>query len=881
VSKNNNKTLKHHNSINIDLIDSLQRLSDVSNSSSSIEEMMNNSLDELLSIFACDRAWLLHPCDPNAAFFDVKMEKTQPQWPGACASHTSVEITHEYKLGFERFLASSGPTVIDTRTDLFAREAMAVHSIKSQLSVVIKTRMGKPWLIGVHHCESHHDFSDDEIMIFNELANRLTEALNGMLALQAARRSEERFRTLVEHAPEAILVLDVSFGRFINANLNAELLFGYSRTDLMAQSFSTLSSALEGGGSAADLMEQQIARAVAGEICLFEWLFDNAAGNSVVCEVRLVRLPSDDGVLLRASIADISARKVSESMMHKLSTALQQTADSVVITNSDGIVEYANLAYEALTGFDCEEVIGRHSDFFDSGAHDSHFYEKLWATIKAGKIFDDVLINRRKDGVLFYEEKRITPLKNLAGEITHYISTGRDITDRIEAQERLRHMAHHDALTQLPNRSMMMDRLKQAITRAIRDGSLVAILFIDLDHFKMINDTLGHDVGDHTIKEVARLLQDCLRASDTVVRFGGDEFVVLLPEINSQKEVTRLVNKVQMALNTPIMMEGQELFMSASIGVVLCPDDGNDVNTLLKHADIAMYRAKEHGRNRYEFYSSEMGERAVKRLTLETQVRNAVKREAFELYYQPQFNIADGSLIGVEALLRWFPAPEGKQCGDMAPDLFVPVLEETGLILEVGEWVLNTACDQLKLLQQLSSSQVRMSVNLSSRQFRDAQLDRKIEQMIVARGLAPATLELEITETLLMDNHQLVHEMLNRLSEMGVRFSLDDFGTGYSSLSYLKRFPIDTLKIDRSFVRDICDDPDDLAIVTAIIAMARSLKLSTIAEGVETEAQLAFLQAQHCDAAQGFYYSEGVSADALKSLVDGWPPSPLGRNVES
>ena len=879
MSRNNNKILKHHSLVNIDLIDSLQRLSDVSNSSSSIEEMMDNSLGELLSIFECDRAWLLHPCDPNADFLDVKMEKTRPQWPGAYASNSSIEITPAYKQAFGQFLASSGPIIIDTRRDLFAREALEVYSTKTQLSVVIKTRMGKPWLLGLHHCENHHDFSDDEVMIFNELANRLAEALNSMLALQTARRSEERFRTLVEHAPEAILVLDVSLARFIDANLNAELLFGYPRTDLMGKSFSTLSSVLEGDVSAADLMGQQIARAVTGKICLFEWRFDNATGDSVVCEVRLVRLPSDDGVLLRASISDISARKISESRMHKLSTALQQTADSVVITDSEGIVEYANLAYEALTGFGCEEVIGRRSDFFDSGAHDSHFYEELWATIKSGKVFDDVLINRRKDGVLFYEEKRIAPLKNLAGEITHYISTGRDITDRIEAQERLRHMAHHDALTQLPNRSMMMDRLKQAITRGKRDGSLVAILFIDLDHFKMINDTLGHNVGDHAIKEVARLLQDCLRASDTVVRFGGDEFVVLLPEINSQKEVTRLVNKVQVALNTPIIMEGQELFMSASIGVVLCPDDGDDVNTLLKHADIAMYRAKEYGRNRYEFYSSEMGERAVKRLTLETQVRNAVKREAFELYYQPQFNIADGSLIGVEALLRWFPESEDELRGGMVPDLFVPVLEETGLILEVGEWVLNTACDQLKLLQQLSSSKVRMSVNLSSRQFRDAQLDRKIEQMIAARELEPAALELEITETLLMDNHQLVHDMLNRLNEIGVRFSLDDFGTGYSSLSYLKRFPIDTLKIDRSFVRDICDDPDDRAIVTAIIAMARSLKLSTIAEGVETEAQLAFLQAQHCDAAQGFYYSEGVSADALKSLVEGWPPSPSGRAV--
>ena len=866
MSRNNNKILKHQNLVNIDLIDSLQRLSNVSNSASDIEEMVDNSLGELLAIFKCDRAWLLHPCDPGAEKFDVKMEKTLPQWPGACAENSSIEITPAHKQGLEQFLSSPGPTVTDTRYDDFAREAMEVYSTKTQLAVVIGTRMGQPWLLGLHHCEYHHDFSDDEVMIFNELANRLAESLNGLLALQAARRSEERFRTLVEHAPEAILVFDVGLARFVDANMNAELLFGCSRDQLMDKNFSVLSSEQAEGVSVVELTTQQIERAVSGDACLFEWRFDDVQGDSVVCEVRLVRLPSDDGILLRASISDISERKRNESEMYKLSSALQQTADAVVITDSQGVVEYTNAAYGELTGFGADEVIGKCADFLGAGTYESGFYDDLWTTIKAGKVFNDVLINRRKDGVLFYEEKTITPLKNLAGGITHYIATGRDISDRIEAQERLRHMAHHDALTQLPNRSMMMDRLKQAIMNAKRDGSRVAILFIDLDHFKMINDTLGHDVGDRAIKEVARSLLAALRAVDTVVRFGGDEFVVLLPDIKSQQAATQLVKSVQMALSAPIDMEGQELFMSASIGVVLCPDDGGDVNTLLKHADIAMYRAKERGRNRYEFYSSEMGEHAVRRLTFETKIRNAVKQEAFELYYQPQFDVENETLNGFEALLRWFPDDNG-QCESISPDLFVPVLEETGLILDVGEWVLNTACDQLKLLQQLTPSSLSMSVNLSSRQFRDAQLYHKIERMIAGRGLNPVTFELEITETLLMENHQLVHDTLSCLSEMGVRLSLDDFGTGYSSLSYLKRFPIDTLKIDRSFVRDICGDPDDRAIVTAIIAMAHSLKLSTIAEGVETEAQLTFLKGQHCDAAQGFFYSEAVSAGALESLV--------------
>ncbi len=875
MNKNiNNKTLnKQHSLINLDLIDSLQRLNDASNSSSSLEQMLDSSLSEILAIFQCDRAWLLHPCDPDAAFFDVKMEKTVPQWPGACAANTPVEITPAHKVVIEQFLASPGPAITDLREATFEHDIMEAFSIKTQLSVVIETRMGKPWLLGLHHCSRHHDFSHDEVLIFNELANRLAEALNSMLALQNARRSEERFRKLVEHAPEAILVLDVESNQFTDANMNAEIIFGCSREQLIGKNFTELSPLmLTGAGRASELIEQHIERAVvSGEAAAFEWLFHNAEQNRVVCEVRLVRLPSDKGVLLRASVMDISERKLNESIMHKLSTALQQTADAVVITDHEGIIEYVNAAFEVLTGYDFKEVIGSKPDFIGSESHNNRFHRELWLTIKSGKIFNDILVNRRKDGVLFYEEKTITPLKNSEGEITHFISTGRDITDRIEAQERLRFMAHHDALTQLPNRSMMMDRLTQAIARAKRDESRVAILFIDIDHFKMINDTLGHDVGDSAIKEISRLLLTSLRASDTVVRFGGDEFVVLLEEINQQEEVTHLLQKVQAALSAPLHMQGQELFISASIGVTLCPDDGKDANTLLKYADIAMYRAKERGRNCYAFYSSEMGARAYERLTFETSVRNAVKHEAFELYYQPQLSVDSGKLIGVEALLRWFPESMPDSMNDsirgVSPELFVPVLEETGLIVEVGEWVLHSACSQLKKMQLSFDPALQMSVNLSSRQVRNSELDSKIEQIISDYELDPTKLELEITETLLMEEHQLVSEILNRIDEMGVRLSLDDFGTGYSSLSYLKRFPIDTLKIDRSFVRDICDDPDDRAIVTAIIAMARSLKLNIVAEGVETEAQLAFLKHQQCDAAQGFYYSEALCADELGSFL--------------
>ncbi len=874
-TNNDNKILNKHYSI--DLIDSLRRINDASNRSTTLEQMLDNALSEILDIFQCDRVWLLHPCDPDAAYLNVKVAKSIPQWSGEHAVITPVTITPANKRSLEALLASPGPIISDIRESALEHEMMAAFSVKVQLSKVIATRVGKPWLLQLHHCTRYHDFSLNEVQLFNEVVNRLTESLNSMLALKNARHSDERFRTLVEHAPEAILVLDVESNQFIDANINAEVIFGCSRDQLIGKNFSVLTAKVLGqDGSTDALLEQYIDQAmIAGEVTAFEWLFEGEAQNSIVCEVRLVHFPSDEGVLLRGSITDISERKLNESKMLKFSTALQQTADAVIITDSGGTIEYVNAAFEVLTGYSYDEAIGAKPEFFGSGEQDNHFYDELWRTIKSGKVFNDILINRRKDGMLFYEEKTITPLKDADGRITHFIFTGRDITERIESQERLRFMAHHDALTQLPNRSMMMDRLTQAITRAKRDETRVAILFIDIDHFKMINDTLGHDIGDSAIKEVSRLLLASLRASDTVVRFGGDEFVVLLEEVYHHDEVTHLVKKVQAAFNAPLQIQEQELYISASIGVTLCPDDGKDASTLLKHADIAMYRAKEHGRNRYEFYSSEMGARAYERLTFETCVRNAVKQGAFELYYQPQFALVSNKLIGVEALLRWFPETmpafmadnkAGVQ-GEISPDLFVPILEETGLIIEVGAWVLETACAQLKSLQTQFDPSFQMAVNLSSRQFRSAEFDRDIEQIIAHYQLDPATIELEITETLLMEQHQLVSRTLNRIDDMGVRLSLDDFGTGYSSLSYLKRFPIDTLKIDRSFVRDVCDDPDDRAIVTAIIAMARSLKLNIVAEGVETEAQVDFLKGLQCDSAQGFHYSQALHADDLSLFL--------------
>ncbi|MFC1747285.1 putative bifunctional diguanylate cyclase/phosphodiesterase [Pseudomonadota bacterium] len=388
------------------------------------------------------------------------------------------------------------------------------------------------------------------------------------------------------------------------------------------------------------------------------------------------------------------------------------------------------------------------------------------------------------------------------------------------------------------------------------------MFFLDLDRFKNINDTLGHAFGDELLKQVPKRITDCLRKGDTVARLGGDEFSILLEDVNDISAVSDVAGKLVDALAKPFDVHGRDLYISTSMGISLCPDDSVDANTLIKYADTAMYRAKDVGRNNYQFYSADMGARAFERMTLESSARTALEEEEFLLHYQPQVDLKTGRIVGAEALIRW----QHPKMGLIPPDKFIPLLEDTGLIVPVGEWVLSQACQQLKQWQSTINKDLRMSVNLSVRQFHDESLHRIIEEVITKNELMPADLEMEITESVLMESRQASLDNLVALKKLGVRLSIDDFGTGYSSLSYLKRFPVDSLKIDRSFVRDVTSDPDDAAIVIAIIGMAHSLNLEVVAEGVETQQQMTFLKDHACEYMQGFVFSRPVPADEFLGL---------------
>ncbi|HEX7048145.1 MAG TPA: EAL domain-containing protein [Gammaproteobacteria bacterium] len=552
---------------------------------------------------------------------------------------------------------------------------------------------------------------------------------------------------------------------------------------------------------------------------------------------------------------EVTKRRRAQAEMLKLSSALTHAADAVMVTNREGRIEYVNPAFESITGFSREEVFGKTPDILRSDEQDAGVFDAMWKAIQHGEVYRCELVNRRKDGTTFHEEKTITPLKDSHGRITHFIATGIDISERIRAQEKLEYMAHHDAVTGLPNRVLLLDRVSQALARAQRDNRAVAVLFIDLDGFKAINDTVGHHFGDRFLGEVAARLQNTVRDEDTVARLGGDEFGIVLEGMNSMTDISKVARKLIRDLASPFLLDGRDMYVTGSIGIARYPTDGADVHSLLRKADSAMYRAKQVGKNTYRFYSEVEGEEDTARVELEQQLRRAVERNEFVVYYQPQVSIDTSEVVGVEALLRW----QHPEQGIVEPNRFIPLLEETGLIVEVGDWVLREVCRHAVGWQTLGLPALRMAVNLSSKQFMKRDLVGEIARILDETGLDPKRINIEITEGTLASKIDSTIKTLDKLNALGVTISVDDFGVGYSSLNYLKRFPIHKLKIDQSFVRDVTTDANDAAIASAIIALAHKLNLEVIAEGVETLEQLFFLSRQGCHEVQGHLISPPLS----------------------
>ncbi len=577
----------------------------------------------------------------------------------------------------------------------------------------------------------------------------------------------------------------------------------------------------------------------------------------------VVRDDSGSALGFLCVIRDVTEPKRLEHKLRQAAAVFENTTEGVVLTDANGRIISVNQAFAGITGYELDEVIGNTPRIWKSNRHDESFYQSLWASLQETGQWRGEIWNRRKNGDVFPALLAINSVHDDTGNLINYISVMTDISTLKQTQERFQHLAHHDPLTDLPNRLLFHARLEHALERAKRENFLVAVMYIDLDNFKQVNDSLGHPVGDQLLQEVAKRISGRLREQDTVSRVAGDEFNVILEQIDSAEDVTLVAGKLLSAFDVPMVLDKHELHITISIGIAIFPDDGLDVTTLVKNADAAMFRSKHKGRSCYSLYTSELTQAASERLQIENDLRKAIKQEEFVVYYQPQYLMSSGTLVGAEALVRW----NHPEHGLIPPNKFIPVAESTGLIVALGEWVLRTACIQVKQWSEDGLSLQRISVNVAGQQIQNGEMVKTVEQALAYAGVKPETLELEITENFIMGHEDDAIKVLEQLQALGVCLAIDDFGTGYSSLSYLKRLPIDRLKVDRSFVSDIPMDMNDVAITKAVLAMAKSLELDVIAEGVETKEQLEFLQAEGCDEAQGFYYSRPVPADEFVELV--------------
>jgi len=575
--------------------------------------------------------------------------------------------------------------------------------------------------------------------------------------------------------------------------------------------------------------------------------------------------------MLSGFLRHIIARKKAEEALRNAekrielaSLIFESAVDGIVIADAENKIEYVNPAFVSITGYTAKEAIGKNPRLLRSDRHDKSFYEEMWRAIMETGRWHGTIWNRRKSGEAYPEWLTITATKNARDEVTNYIAVFHDITDVKQIEEEMKYQAYHDALTGLPNRLLFKDRLNLAITAGKRQKGNLAVLFAGLDRFSNINESLGHATGDMVLQNVAMRIRGCVGEEDTVSRFGGDEFAIILSGISDEGSALKMAHGIMNSFYNPFIVDEHELYLTASIGVSLYPVDSREAESLVTNASLAMKRAKADGKNICNLYKPDMNTSASQRLTLESSLRKALKREEFIVYYQPKLDVKTQLITGMEALARWMHPVSGI----VLPGGFIPLAEETGMIVPIGEWVLREACRRAKRWHDKGYKNLGVSVNLSALQFQRQNLVKMIKSALDDTGLNPDRLEMEITESVVMDEVESAITTMREINEMGVRISIDDFGrTGYSSLGYLKRFPIHALKIDRTFVRDITTDRDSATIAAAIISMGHSLRLKVIAEGVETREQMDFLRQRDCDEVQGFLFSPPVPEEMFLKLL--------------
>lgn len=683
----------------------------------------------------------------------------------------------------------------------------------------------------------------------------------------ALRESEIRHRTVLNSIAEGIITINAK-GIMTSVNPAVTEMFGYDESELCGHPINILmpdpyrsehhdylKRYLDSGEF--HILDQ--ARELAGQ---------RKDGTIFPIEIMVTEFEVGGTKYFSGIVRDITRRKEEEAELRLAATAFNTHA-AIMITDAAGLILRVNNAFTQITGYSAQEAIGENPRLLQSGVQSAEFYQRMWSQINSEGCWEGEIWNKRKSGDIYPEWMTITAVKTITGEVSHYIATFQDITERKEAQAIIEHQAFYDALTDLPNRRYLIDRLAQEVSSARRRQIYGALLFLDLDHFKKLNDSLGHAAGDNLLRQVARRLIKNVRAEDTVARLGGDEFVVLLPYLNHEAEqavmiAQNIAEKIRQSITEPYSIHDNQYTFSPSIGVALFPFADESADDILKHADTAMYRAKEEGRNTSRFYQPSMQVAADARLSIEMELAQAIDHNELELYYQPQVN-HQGDLIGVEALLRWNHARRGI----VLPDQFIGIAEETNMIIHIGEWVLKTAILQFMKWMDMGyfPASSYLAVNVSPRQFQHGEFVSMVKNIINETGMVSEKLKLEITEILLLQDIEDTVEKMQQLRSLGVRFAIDDFGKGYSSLAYLKQLPLDQIKIDRSFVLDAAVDKNDAAIVETIITMAKHFNLDVIAEGVETQEVVDFLLSRDCSQYQGYLFSESLPVEQFMDYL--------------
>lgn len=557
---------------------------------------------------------------------------------------------------------------------------------------------------------------------------------------------------------------------------------------------------------------------------------------------------------------DVTEQKKIEARLKQAATFFQATSQAIIITDKTAVITSTNPAFTRITGYSKRHAIGKNSSFLSSGRHDSKFYLEFWKTIKNEGFWQGELWNKRSNGEIFPCWQSVTVINDSEGNPFQYISIFSDITKRKKSEELIHYQANYDGLTDLPNRHLFLDRMDSAIKQARRGGTKIALMLLDLDRFKWINDTLGHSAGDLILVETAKRLKQSIRSSDTAARLGGDEFTIILPDLNRGINAEIVASKIYAAFSKPVNFEGNEIFISGSIGISIYPEDGKDTETLQKNADTAMYSAKEAGRNRFHYFTPLLQAETERRLTLISFIRKALEKEEFSIYYQPVIDIVNNNIVGAEALIRW----QHPTLGFISPVEFIPLAEETGLIRPIGDWVLRRVSQDMRHWQKLGLKPIQISINKSPKQFSSDECSANWKTTLEEYDIPLSRVTVEITESVFIEKGEHSTKSLTNMRKMGIKVALDDFGTGYSSLSYLKRFPVDILKIDREFINEITTNPSDALLVETIITLAEKMKLKVIAEGVETKEQLEFLKKNNCRYIQGYYFSKPLPYEEFK-----------------